>query len=170
MPDTFTLIASSTLGSAASNITFSSIPSTYTDLVIKFSGRASASLDIVGIQFNASTSGYTFRTLRGSGAAAASFTQTSFAPIGEFGLSGYISNDTSTFCNHEIYIPNYAGSTNKSFSIDGVQEANATTAYSTLTANLWSNTAAITSIKIYCTLGANIETNSTAYLYGVKNA
>jgi len=171
MANTYTLIASSTVGSGgAASIDFTSIPSTYTDLVVKFSGRASASLDIVGIQFNASTSGYTFRIVRGSGSAAASFTQTSFAPIGEFGLSGYISNDTSTFCNHEIYIPNYAGSTNKSFSVDGVQEANATTAYSTLTANLWSNTAAITSIKIYCTLGANIETNSTAYLYGVKSS
>ena len=170
MANTLELISSSIVASANNSITFSSIPSTYTDLVIKFSGRSSTTLDIIGLNFNGSTSGYTFRVLRGSGAAAASFDQTSFAPSGGFALSGYISNDTSTFCNHEIYIPNYAGSNYKSCSVDAVQEANATTAYSTLVANLWSNTAAITSVKIYCTLGANIEVNSTAYLYGVKNA
>jgi hypothetical protein len=48
-----------------------------------------------------------------------------------------------------MYIPNYAGSSNKSVSIDAVTENNATAAEANLVAGLWSSTAAITSITLY---------------------
>ena len=77
----------------------------------------------------------------------------------------------NTFGNMEIYIPNYAGSSNKSVSVNQVGEDNAATAYATLLAGLWSNTAAITSIKLTpFSGGASFVQYSTAYLYGVKNA
>jgi hypothetical protein len=67
-----------------------------------------------------------------------------------------------------IYIPNYAGSSNKSVSIDSVTENNATGAYSGLTAALFASTAAITSFGI--STGSNFVQYSTATLYGIKNS
>ena len=69
-----------------------------------------------------------------------------------------------------FYIHNYAGSTNKSVSVDAVGEANATYAEMDLLAGLWSNTDAITSVSIKPNIGSNFVIYSTAYLYGVKNA
>ena len=73
-----------------------------------------------------------------------------------------------TFTNFEIYIPGYASSTYKNFSIDSAQETNATTAYTELWAMLWSNSAAITSITLNS--DANWVSGSSFYLYGIKNS
>ncbi len=75
----------------------------------------------------------------------------------------------STFASTEVYIPNYAGSTNKSYAVDQVQETNGTTAYMNLLAGLWSNTAAITSIKIEGRdTTITMVQHSTATLYGIS--
>lgn len=171
MPNTFTLIASSTVGAGgAASIDFTSIPSTYTDLVIKVSARSSSTGSAIDryatFQFNSSTTGRTFRRLYGYGSTAGS-------DNGTFGYAFSMSGTTgtaSTFCNAEFYIPNYAGSNNKSMSQDGVSEQNsATVNWLDMNANLWSNTAAITSIKFTPDTG-NFAEFTTAYLYGVKNA
>jgi len=168
MPNTFELIASSTVGAGgAASITFSSIPSTFTDLVVKLSSRSSDSIVATGVimQFNGSSASLTYRNLEGDGSTAASYNGTT----GRIGVTNAATSTASTFGNLEAYIPNYAGSTNKSSSIDSVQENNATTAYADLHANLWSNTAAITSIALTLQTG-NFVQHSTAYIYGVKNA
>jgi hypothetical protein len=166
MPATFTLISSVTVGSGgAANIEFTSIPSTYTDLVVKLSARGDVAGTAVKIQFNNSTSDLSSRYLFGSGSAAASYTDASNIYAYE-NSSGYTA---STFSNSEIYIPNYAGNTNKSVSVDAVTETNATTADMALFAGLWSNTSAITSIKLVPNSG-NFAQYSTAYLYGISNA
>jgi len=54
----------------------------------------------------------------------------------------------NTFGNGSLYIPNYAGATNKSLSFDSVAENNATSAWLQITAGLWSSTAAITRITL----------------------
>ena len=76
----------------------------------------------------------------------------------------------STFGNGDIYIPNYAGSNYKSASADTVSENNASTGYDDMTAGLWSNTAAITSIAISSFTSSTIIQYSTFYLYGIKNS
>jgi hypothetical protein len=168
MPNTFELIASYTVGAGgAASIDFTSIASTWTDLVIKCSLRSTSGGGEFGVQFNGATTGYTDRYLQGSGSAATSGNDTSKTYIygGEVDYSTYTSN---TFSNGEIYIPNYAGSTYKSVSIDNVTENNATASWAHLSAGLWSNTAAITTVKIMG--GVTFAQYSTAYLYGVKNA
>ena len=168
MANTFELIASSTVGAGgAANITFSSIPSTYTDLVIKLSARSSDAATSAGVvmQFNGSSSSLTYRLLEGNGSSAASYNNTT----GRIGVTDSAGSTSNIFGNLEAYIPNYAGSTNKSSSIDAVQEDNISAAYADLSANLWSNTAAITSIALTLQAG-NFVQYSTAYLYGVKNA
>jgi len=169
---TFTQIGSAVVvGSGGqSTITFTSIPSTYTDLIVKVSARSTGTSTARGIfiAFNSSTSGYTDRFIRGDGTSAISATNNgggSKIYLGEATASGATAN---TFSNIEIYIPNYAGSTNKSVSVDSAQEQNATEAYATLVAGLLSNTAAITSLSLTTTL--LFDQYTTAYLYGVSNA
>ncbi len=166
MPNTFELIASSTVGAGgAASIDFTSIPQTFTDLVLKISARnASAGPTGIYIGFNGSTSSFSGRYLEGNGSSAASGSLARY--IGTEAANSYTA---STFSNGEVYIPNYTGSTNKSFSADDVSENNGTTAFATFSAGLWSNTAAITSISLVIT-GQNFTQYSTAYLYGVKNA
>lgn len=170
MANTYTLISSVTVGAGgASSIDFTSIPATYTDLLMVVSGRSSRSgtVDDCKIQFNNSTTGYSDRWLNGNGASATSGSESS---SGIYDIILPASSATSnTFCNALIYIPNYAGSNYKSVSIDGVMENNATTAYADLRAGLWSNTAAITSIKLTPDTGPFAQ-YSTAYLYGIKNS
>jgi len=174
MPNTYILIASNTVGSGgAASVTFSSIPSTYTDLVIKASTRSSASggggggvWDAAAVRFNGSSTGYSNKYLFGGGTSAASGNGGSTAI--DF-WTNYSGATTSTFGSTEIYIPNYAGSTNKSVSIDTVAEHNGTNAFDGLNAGLWSNTAAITSIVLTLGIGSWVE-HSTFTLYGISNA
>jgi hypothetical protein len=170
MPDTFELIASSTVGAGgAATISFTSIPSTYTDLQIVYSLRSDtgSAADNAEITFNGSTSTYSSRRLYGSGSAAASDSSATYT------ISSFIVGDgatANTFGNGFLYMPNYAGSTNKSYSIDAVNETNATGAFSGLYALLWATTSAITSIQFKPNGGTVFKQYSTAYLYGVKNA
>jgi hypothetical protein len=168
MANTFELIASSTVGLlGASDITFSSIPSTYTDLSIKFSARSTDLAAKVNglISFNGSTSNFTVRYLGADGS-------TPYTNSGAFRFCSFINgagSTANTFASNDIYIPNYAGSTNKSFSVDGVTENNATSTEMWMIAGLWSNTSAISSISITPSAGTLMQ-YTTAYLYGVKNA
>jgi hypothetical protein len=170
MPTGYELIASATAGSGGvSSFDFTSIPSTYTDLLVKLSGRSSRSaiFDSVKATMNSNTSSYTNRYLEGSGSSAVSGTlyTTSFF-LGECVGSTATSN---TFGSLDWYIPNYRSSNNKSASTDAVSENNATTAYAALVANLWSNTTAVTSLSLFPDVG-NWTQYSTAYLYGIKNS
>jgi hypothetical protein len=168
MATTYTLISSVTVGSGgAANIEFTSIPATYTDLVLLLSLRSnrSANQSAVALQFNNSTSGYTARYLRGSGSAANSYTESTFGSTAIYGT--YMTANASLFISQEFYIPNYTSSNNKSVSGDGVEEDNGTTAYSMLTSGLWSNTSPITSITLLGE-GSNFQQYSTFTLYGIR--
>ena len=173
MANTYTLISSVTVGSATGSITFSSIPATYTDLLVKVSARFSAASvnKALLMKFNsdASTSNYKNINLKGNGSSASGGSDEGYA-------GGYIaelnadSSTSNTFSNVEIYIPNYLSSNYKSFSVDSVMENNSTTAYTTLAANLWNSTSAITSIILSEHTSSNFMQYSTAYLYGISNA
>ena len=168
MATTFTLIKTYTLASAAASFDFTSIPSTYTDLVVKLSVRCSdAAQDRqVFMSYNGSGTSKASRVLRGSGSAATSYTSTNM----ETSRADGAGSTSSTFSNIEVYIPNYAGSTYKSASSDGVTENNATSAYAELAAHLWSNINAINQITFTVDGGSNFVQYSTASLYGILKA
>ena len=173
MANTYTLIQSVTVGAGgASSIDFTSIPATYTDLLLKTSIRdnTAANGKDYKIELNGSSTGYTYRRIYGDGAAVYSDT----ASTGQSLTIDSNNATTSTFANCELYFPNYAGSTNKSWSSDTVSENNASganSAYANLYAGLWSNTAAITSISIKPVSGTpTIQQYSTAYLYGISKS
>jgi hypothetical protein len=170
VPNTFTKIASVTAAGGSSTISFTSIPSTYTDLVIKVSARATyaANFQDINIRFNGSATGYSSRLLQGDGSAAASYNNSSSALV--WGANSVSANATgNTFSNGEVYIPNYTSALNKSLSTDAVTENNATAAYIQLAAGLWSNTAAITSIEMYLGAGNYVQ-YSTFTLYGISKS
>jgi len=173
MATTYVAIATTTVGSGgASNIEFTSIPATYTDLVVSFSGRSvyNGTTDVLKLTFNGNTSSnYTRREIEGDGASAASYSETTTSGFQYIYVPGN-TGTTSTFGNCQIYVPNYAGSNNKSFSVDNVIERNNTTAYACLMAGLWANSAAITSLKLESQNASNIAQYSTATLYGIKNS
>jgi len=166
MANTFELIATTGAPSAnVASLSFTSIPSTFTDLVLVMSLRSTSTNNYGSVLFNSSSTGYTRRILYGNGSSVASTT-----PTGYESLSINPSDATSSvFANYQMYITNYAGTNNKSFSVDAVGENNGTTAQAIFHTGIWANSSAITSLTITSGVG-DIAQYSTAYLYGVKNS
>jgi hypothetical protein len=167
---TMTLIASNTIGSGgASSVTFSSIPQTgYTDLVVKFSARdnSATTWNNLFVTFNGSSSGYSEKIVAGTNGSAVSASASSTSLT--FQYSDGANATSNTFSNGELYIPNYTSSNYKSISTDSVTELNASNNLAGLSAQLWSNSAAITSITF--TGGGTIQQYSTFYLYGIASS
>ena len=169
MATSTTLIQSVTVPSGGSaSIDFTSIPSTYTDLQLVNSGRNTTNgNETVQLYFNndQTATNYNIRRIYGNGSAA-----TSAAFNASYSMYFPLNNYTaSTFSSSQCYIPNYAGSSNKSFSIDSTEENNATLSEMVLIAGLWSNTTAINRITLVPYSGTFAQ-YSTAYLYGIKNS
>jgi len=175
MANTYVAIATVTVGSGgAANIEFTSIPATYTDLMILISARSniSAYRSTLSMQFNGDTANnYSYTRLYASGSSAGSDATASTSVI----VCGEVvgaSSTASTFGNNAIYIPNYASSNRKSVSTDAALETNdASNNRLSLTAALWTGTSAITSIKLFdFDTSKTFDQYSTATLYGIKNS
>jgi hypothetical protein len=167
MPENYVLLERTELNDTTASVTFANIPQTgYTDLKIVVSARGTVggAWNDVTAKFNSSTTGYTQRYVYGTGSAAAS--NTGGYSAGYAGHATGSGTTASTFGNFEVYIPNYTGSNNKSFSFDSVTENNATSALTMLGASLWSNTSAITSILLELP-GGSFVSGSTFSLYGI---
>lgn len=162
-------ISTVTVGSGgASSIDFVGIPQNYTDLVVVLSTRQSpaSTQDTTWMNsINGITNAFTDRVLRADGASATSFVP-SETPL-YIGQSPCANATANTFASHQIYIPNYTSSNNKSVSVDSVQETNATTAYSGFTAAIWSNTSSINALSFTPNSGTFVQ-YSTATLYGIR--
>jgi hypothetical protein len=169
MAYTYSKIATYTVGSGGvASINFLNIPQNYTDLVIKFSTRDNVAnfSSNLQISYNGNTSSiYTTKILYGDGSATYSLERT---PQGnyDFQFSNASSSTSNVFSNGEVYIPNYTSSNYKSSSSDSVTENNATASAVGLSASLFSNTSAITSITLKS--AGTISQYSTAHLYGIK--
>jgi hypothetical protein len=174
MANTYTQIGSAvTVGvGGAATMSFTSIPATYTDLVLKLTTRdtaVTADTGAVKVTFNSSATGYTNKNMVGTGSATSGGSAgTTYIDAGLNGLMPTTGNTASVFSNIEIYIPNYAGSNNKSVSVDTAGENNQANTYCGLVAGLWSNTAAINRITL--TGASNFVQYSSATLYGIKNS
>ena len=163
MPATYEPIETKTLGTAVASVTFSSIPATYTDLVLIANGLASGNTG-VGMQFNGDTAtNYSATFLEGSGASAVSERQSSASSIRVAWNSLW---DASTIANIIINIQNYSNTTTYKTSLN---RSNNSARYVEGTIGLWRSTAAITSINLV-TPSANFAVGSTFTLYGIKAA
>jgi hypothetical protein len=164
-----TLIETKTLGTAAASILFSSIPQDATDLFavssLRLTGAGSDNVSDLQIKINGSSANFSWRYVLGIGNGAV-------APGNgtNVGLIGWAPSSTSTantFGDTSLYITNYAGATNKSYSADNVSENNAAVTFAAITAGLWSNTAAINSLEFLTGSGGNLAAGSTISLYKI---
>ena len=166
------LISSVTVGSGgASSIDFTSIPSTYTDLMLRVSTRSTdASVRRqLWVKYNNSSSNYTGRRLYAEDGGVGS-DSLSGATGYSFGVTDGDSATANTYGNAEIYIHNYTSAKYKSSITDSVLENNSSTTYDNwITGNLWSDATAINQVTITLSAG-NFKQYSTAYLYGIKNS
>jgi len=166
---TYNLIASQVVGATSvSSITFLSIPQTYTDLAIKISARGDNAniYSLIYLRFNGATSdtNLSSKGLEGNGASPTTYSNPNLYLNAADGASATL----NTFSSHDVYIPNYTSTTNKSVSVDGVLETNGTTAYSSIQTGLWITSYAINGVTIVNTSG-NFVQYSSFYLYGITN-
>ena len=169
MANTFIKIQTVTVGSGgAASISFTSIPQTYTDLKLVHSirvNRSGANADNVSLGFNSQITNFTAEFVYGNGASAVSGTDNRNA-----GLVPATTATASVFGNNEIYIPNYTSANHKHYSVEGVSENDATTAYIVMTKGVWADTAAITGITLTSQNGTGFDEFSSATLYGIKSS
>jgi hypothetical protein len=163
---TMTLIETKTLASATTAIEFTSIPSTFTDLSLKILLRSDQNVfftDNNNFTVNGTTSGYSVVALfNGANAFTASGASAKFSLLQGAQTTG------NTFTAVDMYIPNYAGSTNKTFAWESATATNTTTDdfYIMMFAGLLTNTAPISSIRFNSGAG-NFSVGSTISLYGI---
>jgi hypothetical protein len=157
---TYTPLANVTLGSAASSVTFGSIPATYRDLICVVVAEGSTTLQ-GRIRLNSdSGSNYNYQRMSGSGSATSATSATSQTS----GFLSAIAQATTTGAlQMNINIMDYSATDKHTTIISRAdQAANGAEAF----ANRWANTAAVTSVQILTSTG-NWAANSTFALYGV---
>jgi hypothetical protein len=162
---TYTPIATTTLGSATSSVTFSSISGSYTDIILVINAKQTATPNRwTTIRLNSDTgSNYSYTSLEGDGSSAGSYRESNQT-------RGAISFKTSTanWGQNTVHFQNYSNSTTyKSWLSRGGAADTGVVAI----AGLWRSTSAITTILI--TLegsGQNFDTGSMFTLYGIQAA
>jgi hypothetical protein len=163
------LIETKTLGTAAASIEFTSIPQTFTDLVLLLSlrGSVSGNANTGALYFNSAATDSNARILAGDGGSAYAFDWLNQTYI-RWGDSNGSTNIANTFASGQIYIPNYTGSQNKTILAESTTETNTTNwGQGTITAGRSNKSAAITLINIYNASGENLVAGSTISLYGI---
>ncbi len=162
MPSTYTPIATTTLGSSATDVTFSSISGSYTDLILVTRAIGTGDLQINGRVNSDSGSNYSSTYLAGNGTSAVSARQSSAI---YFATDYYFSVTTNGNASIMQFM-NYSNTTtNKTILV----RSNAADKGTMAVVNLWRSTAAINSITLYASQNA-FNTGSTFTLYGVKSA
>ena len=161
MPNTYTELLRTTVGTATNTVTLSSIPSGYTDLVVVASYQTTANSNLLG-RFNSdATSNYSQTYLEGNGTSATSGrgSNTTFLNLG-FSFANQQSDSI-------INVFNYGNATTFKTVLNRQNNAQS---YLSATVNLWRKTPeVITSMTIF-TNGGNFAVGSTFSLYGIANA
>jgi hypothetical protein len=162
---TYEPIATQTIAVATTAITFSSIPSTYTDLRLVFVGtQTSGNLDL---QFNGDTgSNYSQTYIYGDGSSAASARRNS---VSQIQLSEYSAPNATTPSIRYVDIFSYAGNTYKTALNTESQDLNGS-GFTLNGVGLWRSTAAITSVSLTVFGAGLLKVGSIATLYGIKAA
>lgn len=164
------LIGSTTVGAGgAASVSFSSIPQTYTDLLLVGSARIAGAVNRDGVlmRFNgdSTSTNYFYNwtyTLNGSVGTPGSG---NIGGILAFEAPG--ANATAnTFGNSQCLIPNYTGSSQKSTATEAMGENNAAAATIYINSGRWNQTSAITSITIL-NASSNLVEGSSFTLYGI---
>jgi len=165
MPATYEPIATTTLGSAAASITFSTISGSYTDLRLVLFTRDAGAGGILQLTFNGSSAtNYSDTWLRGNGSTATSGGNITQAYIN----MQYATGGASNWGMFTADILSYTGSTNKTVLLTDSNDENGS-GFVYRQVGLWNSTAAITSLTITAASGT-MAASTTATLYGILKA
>jgi hypothetical protein len=160
------LISKQTIASYTASVSFTSIPQTYTDLVLIMSARHAGTSRYSTFSFNGDSANFSMIESYGNGS---SVGNSGPASTGNAGWQAISTDTANTFSNIVCTIPNYTLVASKYFSIDNVVENNGTTGISRIEAGLWSGTAAaLTSLAINA--ADNFVPGSVFSLYGITHA
>jgi hypothetical protein len=170
MPSTYEPIATATASGSSNSVAFSSITSTYTDLVLVMSVRSTVSASttqaILILNGDAGSSSYSRTVLKGDGSSASSFRDVNFSQLYFVDDIPGATNTTNYFSQSNIQIMNYSNTTTfKTLLGRNTAPSNNTEGM----VGLWRNTAAISSVSISAVSG-NWASGSTFTLYGIKAA
>lgn len=162
---TYTPIATFTISIAVNQYTLSSIPSTYTDLVLVMNIKGSSASGYPALRFNSDTgTNYSTTYLYGNGTSAVSGRSTN----ANYAYTQWNATFSSTDFNYNniVQIQNYSNTTtNKTY----LARANNAAVSTDTNVGLWRSTAAISTIDIYSLVG-NFAIGSTFTLYGIAAA
>ena len=161
MTATYEKIATTTLGSASNDVTFSSIPATYTDIVVICNTSITSGSADLWFNFNSDTgSNYSITFISGNGSAIQSSRNTSATKMSVTNY-GYLETTIGTYI---VNIQNYSNTTTYKSSL---ARANTSSNGVAVGAGLWRDTAAISTIKISPST-QNFASGSMFTLYGIK--
>jgi hypothetical protein len=164
---TYEPVGTQTLSGTAASVVFSSIPATYTDLVLVISAKFDATGDIRFRLNSDATSIYSFTILSGDGATATS----SRASNVESGImSSY--GQVSTVLGQSVHIGHFINYANTTTFKTVLCRANNAALGTDATVNLYRSTAAINRIELARNnaFGGTWQIGSTFTLYGIKAA
>jgi hypothetical protein len=165
MPATYEPIATTTLGSAASSITFSSIASSWTDLRLVVVATTTNNNWNLELRFNNdATSLYSITTLYGDGSTAGTDTRGTQSLL-SWTVGGATSSTIPQLYTADVF--SYAGSTFKTTLMQRSEDKNGSGSVGRMV-GLYRSTTAISRIDVLAT-GTTIATGTTATLYGIKN-
>jgi hypothetical protein len=155
---TYTPLATVTLGSSTSSVTFSSIPATYRDLILIITAQRTGSPVNMGLRFNGDT-GSNYSQVYMTSTGSTTYSGTVSATNAQIDVYPYA--PSTGFNNYILQIMDYSATDKHKTFLRRTNEAgNATEA----AAHRWANTAAITSINLAM---SSMNTGSTFSLYGV---
>jgi len=167
---TYTPIGTLTASGSNQTLSFTNIPSTYTDLVLVcfIRSQTSGTTDSVLMQVNSTQSIYSDTTLSGNGSAASSTrgSNTYGTFIGNCPAAGSTSGIFGSITTH---IENYANTTTYKTQLSKNANDQNGSGYSQETVGLMRLTGAINNVTVL-TASANITVGSTATLYGITAA
>ena len=164
MTATYEPISTQTLGSTTTTVTFSSIPQTYTDLVVVYQPKMISATADIGMRYNSDTgTNYSLTRLSGNGSSTFSTRGSNTSSIGDsYGFAGTAIDSVAI-----IHIMNYSNTTTYKTSLHRYNRA-----LSGLDAvvGLWRSTSAITSVGFTAVDGTinDFASGSTFTLYGIK--
>lgn len=182
MPTTYTLITSTNLLSATADITFSSIPQTYDDLLFKVSARGTSSIPsrAMRIELNGNTTYSNYTSIMGgarddNSIFADKWTSSTGLPFYVYGIPAATATSANSFSTQEVYIAKYSNGFNKKMIVvNGGAESKQVnfsggTRYAGWLGGEFDSPSAITSVKFYPDSG-NFATYTSISLYGIKNS
>jgi hypothetical protein len=165
---TYTLIASTTVPSAQLSVAFTSIPATYTDLVVVANYGKNLTGSAVEFRLNTdSGSNYSMTELYGNGTSPLS----ARASNQTYGLVAYSVVPGSDITSNFIFnVMDYSNTTTNKTTLSRNNSMATTYSGAAAIVGLWRSTAAINSITFTSSGGATFTTASTFKLYGIEAA